>query len=241
MNALSATVLGIAFGKSLLLAVATMLPILNPAGAAPVFLSLTTGASQALRDMLARRIARNVFLMTLIAMLVGSFVLDFFGISLEIVRVGGGLLVISISWRLLTTNEPTPPRAERIAENYTPEMVERNAFYPLAFPITCGPGSIATVITVGASLYDPSLTIAAARTAGAACGLGIVAFITFLCYRFAHPLLRPLGESGTVVFLQLSAFILLCLGIQILWEGAGPLLTEAMRAGAVAAAGPAGI
>ena len=241
MNALSVTALAIAFGKSLLLAIATVLPIMNPAGAAPVFLSLTTGASQRTRELLARRIARNVFLMTLISMLVGSFVLDFFGISLEIVRVGGGLLVISIAWRLLTTTEPASPRAERIAENYTPEMAERNAFYPLAFPITCGPGSIATVITVGASLSDPALTIVVARTAGAAIGLGIVALVTLLCYRFAHPLLRPLGETGTVVFLQLSAFILLCLGIQILWQGAGPLVAEAMRAGAVAAVGTAGV
>jgi multiple antibiotic resistance protein len=240
VTAISVTALLLAFGKSFLLAIATMMPILNPPGTAPVFLSMTKGASQPTRELLAQRIARNVFLMTFICMLVGSFVLDFFGISLDIVRVGGGLLVISIAWRLLTTNESASPRAERIAENYTPEMVKRHAFYPLSFPITCGPGSLATVITVGASLSDPSLTIAAARTAGAACGLGVVALIVLLCYRFAQRLLRPLGESGTVVFLQLSAFILLCLGIQILWEGAGPLLTEAVRAGAVAATGPYG-
>lgn len=81
---------GLALGKSFLFALATLLPILNPTATAPIFLSLTEGASAAVREVLAARIARNVFLLLFAAMLTGSVVLDFFGISLAIVRVGGG-------------------------------------------------------------------------------------------------------------------------------------------------------
>lgn len=226
---LSAYLIG--FGKSLLLVVATLLPIINPPSTATIFLSLTEGASEATRRELARRIARNVFLLMAACTLVGSFVLDFFGISLNIVRVGGGLLVVNIGWRLLSAESAETPRSARLAEAYTSEMVKRTAFYPLSFPITCGPGTLAATITVGVSLADPSLAMAAARTGGALAGLAVVAVVVLLCYRYAQNLLRPLGETGTVIFLRLSAFILLCLGIQILWDGLGPLLAGAVRAG----------
>jgi len=167
--------------------------------------------------------------------LVGSFVLDFFGLSLDIVRVAGGLLVVNIGWRLLSAESSDTARTARLAEVYTPEMVNKTAFYPLSFPITCGPGTLAATITVGVSLADPSLALSAARSGGAVVGLGLVAVVVLLCYRYAQNLLRPLGETGTVIFLRLSAFILLCLGIQIFWDGAGALLANAMQRGMRAA------
>ncbi|KKW68772.1 antibiotic resistance protein [Lampropedia cohaerens] len=220
-----------AFGASALLAVATLLPISNPTSSAPIFLSLTEGASDKTRHELARKVARNVFLLMVGATLLGSFVLDIFGISLDIVRTAGGLIVISIGWRLLTTNSAESPRAAKIAENFTPEMVRMQAFFPLSFPITCGPGTISAAITVGVSLASPTLTLSIVRTAGAILGLLLIALLIFISYRYAEYLLRLLGETGTVVFLRLSAFILLCLGIQIFWDGAGNLLTNAIRAG----------
>lgn len=221
----------LALGKSALLVVATLLPIINPPSTATIFLSLTEGASEATRHELSRRIARNVFLLMLACTLVGSFVLDFFGISLEIVRVAGGLLVVNIGWRLLGAESAESARAARLAEAYTPEMVRKTAFYPLSFPITCGPGTVAATLTVGVGLANPVLSMAVAGVLGAVIGLAIVALTILACYRYAHAILRPLGETGALIFMRLSAFILLCLGIQILWDGAGPLLTEALRQG----------
>lgn len=221
----------LALGKSALLVVATLLPIINPPSTATIFLTLTEGASKPIRDELARRIAVNVFLLTLGCTLVGSYVLDFFGISLDIVRVGGGLLVAHTGWRLLSAERSDAPRSADLAQAYTPEMARRNAFYPLSFPITCGPGSLAATITVGVSLSDPSWSMAVSRTLGAVVGLVGVAVAILLSYRYAQALLRPLGETGTIVLLRLSAFILLCLGIQIFWEGAGALLAQAVANG----------
>ncbi|THU04398.1 NAAT family transporter [Lampropedia puyangensis] len=223
-----------AFGTSALVALATLLPIANPTSTAPIFLSLTEGASEKMRQELARRVARNVFLLMVGATLLGSFLLDVFGISLDIVRAAGGLIVINIGWRLLTTNSAESPRAAKIAQNYTPEMVRSQAFFPLSFPITCGPGTISAAITVGVSLASSSIALSAVRTAGAIVGLAIIALLIFLSYRYAEYLLRLLGDTGTVVFLRLSAFILLCLGIQIFWDGAGNLLATAIRDGVAA-------
>ena len=216
--------LALAFGKSFLFVLAAILPILNPAATAPIFLGLTEGASAATRALLARRIARNMFALMVGAMLVGSFVLDLFGISLPIVRVGGGLIVAANAWRLLQADHPTSDRRTALAEAFTPEQASRQAFYPLTFPISCGPGSIAAAITIGVTLHDPLVALSLARFAGGTLALTVIAVVMFLAFRYALHLLRPLGETGTIVFLRLSAFILLCLGVQIVWDGASELL-----------------
>lgn len=213
-----------AFGKSFLFVFATLLPILNPAASAPIFLGLTQGASDHTRAVLARRIARNMVGLLLGSMLVGTYVLDFFGISLPIVRVGGGLIVAAMGWRMLNTSQSTEDSRTGLSETFTPEQARRQAFYPLTFPISCGPGSISVAITVGASLHDPRLVLSLARMTGGALALAGIGVLLYLAFRYAKQLLRPLGEAGTVIFLRLSAFILLCLGVQIVWEGASELL-----------------
>lgn len=228
------TELLLALGKSFLFVFAALLPILNPAATAPIFLGLTEGASAATRALLARRIARHMFGLMLGSMLVGSYVLSFFGISLPIVRVGGGLILAASAWRLLTATHATVDSRTELAESFTPEMARRQAFYPLTFPISCGPGSIAAAITVGVSLQDDRLLLSLARMGGGVLALLAVGVLLYLAFRYAQRLLRPLGEAGTVIFLRLSAFILLCLGVQIVWDGASELLLGLLRQAATA-------
>jgi multiple antibiotic resistance protein len=226
------TELLLALGKSFLFVFAALLPILNPAATAPIFLGLTEGATASTRSLLARRIARNMFGLMLGSMLVGSYVLSFFGISLPIVRVGGGLILAATAWRLLTATHATVDSRTELAESFTPEMARRQAFYPLTFPISCGPGSIAAAITVGVSLQDDRLLLSLARMGGGVLALVAVGILLYLAFRYAQRLLRPLGEAGTVIFLRLSAVILLCLGVQIVWDGVSELLLGLLREGA---------
>ncbi|MCJ9714154.1 MarC family protein, partial [Bordetella hinzii] len=139
-------------GRSFLFALATLLPFLNPPAIAPIFWTMTAGASTATRTALAKRVAINVAAMLTVAMVAGNVVLSFFGISLAIVRVGGGILVMYSAWRLVNSPDGDSSRVARMAEPFTSETAQARAFYPLTFPITCGPGSIAAAITVGASL-----------------------------------------------------------------------------------------
>lgn len=220
-----------ALGKTFLFVLAALLPILNPAATAPIFLGLTEGASQHTRALLARRIARNMFWLMLGAMLVGVYVLKFFGISLPIVRVGGGMIVAANAWRMLTTNHATSDSRTQLAEAFTVEMAQRQAFYPLTFPISCGPGSIAAAITVGVALADTRLTLTLARSGGAVLALMAIALLMYFAFRYAQRLLKPLGEAGSVIFLRLSAFILLCLGVQIVWDGVYELGVGLLRDG----------
>jgi multiple antibiotic resistance protein len=216
--------LALFFGKSFLLVLATLLPILNPAATAPIFLGLTEGASQDTRRELARRIALNMVLMMIGAMLVGSYVLALFGISLPIVSVAGGLLISANAWRLLNAKDTSSDSRRELAEGFTPEMVRTHSFYPLTFPISCGPGSLAAAITIGVTLNESRLGLSLARFAGGVAALVVIGAVMFVAFRYATQLLKPLGDTGTVVFLRLSAFILLCLGVQIIWDGLSQLV-----------------
>lgn len=215
----------LAFGRSFLFALATLLPFLNPPAMAPIFLSLTEGASASTRIALAKRVAINVALMLTFAMVAGNVLLSFFGISLSIVRVGGGMLVMYSAWRLVNSPDDESARVARMAESFTPEMARARAFYPLTFPITCGPGSIAAAITVGVSLRDEDPLHSLVRLAGSLPGVVVAAIALYACMRFAAQMLHRLGENGTAVFMRLSAFIMLCLGVQIFWDGVRELAT----------------
>jgi len=218
----------LAVAKSFLFVLVTMLPILNPAATAPIFLSMTEGASGPTRTLLAQRIARNMFWLMSGSMLVGSYVLDFFGISLPIVRIGGGLLLASVAWRLLGATPDNVDSRTALADAYTPDHAHRQAFYPLTFPISCGPASIAVAITVGVSLHDARLVISLASMGGALAALAVIGVLLYLAFRYGEHFLRLIGEAGTAVFLRLTAFILLCLGVQIVWDGLRELLLSVM-------------
>ena len=131
--------------KEVLLVVGALLPIVNPLGSAPIFLSMTSWAPTEVRQVLASRIAVNAFFLVLASIFFGSHILGLFGISLPVVQVGGGLLVAASGWRLLQ------PGAENVSVHETTswsadEVIER-AFYPLTFPLTVGPGSVSVAIT----------------------------------------------------------------------------------------------
>lgn len=219
-------VLALAFGKSFLFALAAVLPIVNPPASAPVFVNLTQGLDRSTRKMLARRVGINVVLMLTGAMLIGTYILDFFGVSLPIVRVAGGLIVAFTAWNMLYAPQITNDHKAEMAQSLTQENVRVKAFYPMAFPLTCGPGGISAAITVGAALHSNSWSTSLANFGGGVSAMLATGVIVMLTFRYAGQLLRPLGEVGLIVFLRLTAFILLCIGVQILWTGITELVRE---------------
>jgi multiple antibiotic resistance protein len=204
------------FVNSFLLVYATLFPIVDPFGGAPLFLGLTESYTHAERARISRQIAINSFLLLLGSIFIGSYVLGFFGVSLPVVRVAGGLILTSFGWKLL--NSATLPDQSHAAQHAVDDDPE--TFYPLTMPLTVGPGSISVAITLGSqrpatSDVEQFLLVSAAAVAS----LLAMALTIYLCYRFASRLVGALGRGGTNVVVRLSAFILLCIGIQILWNG----------------------
>jgi multiple antibiotic resistance protein len=209
-----------AAANTFLLVYAGLFPIVNPVGAAPIFLALTHGQSARVRDSLAWRVAVNGFVLLLGSLFVGSHVLVFFGITLPVLRIAGGLAVASFGWRLLRDGATVDDKTEA----HQSESID--AFYPLTMPLTVGPGSIAVAIALGAQRPQEAtgpLDIAILAAAASA-GLAAIALTIFICYRFADRMVSMLGMAGMNVMIRLSAFILLCIGIQIIWSGYSALV-----------------
>jgi multiple antibiotic resistance protein len=202
--------------RSAALAIAALLPIVNPIGSAPIFLSMTHGATARTRTALARRIAMNSLLLLLAAMVVGSYVLNLFGLSIAVVKIAGGLLVIANGWHLIRSDEA--PDANLVkAPEWSPAEIQRQGFYPLTFPLTVGPGSVSVAITIGAGASEGGLRLL--TVTGTLLGILIVGGAIYVSYRNAGRLLALLGDTGSIVLLRLSSFILLAVGVQIFTDG----------------------
>jgi multiple antibiotic resistance protein len=211
------------FGSVVMLAVGALFPIVDPLGGAPIYLAMTTGLSSLERTRMAKAIAINSFLLLIASTLVGAYVLDFFGVSIPSVQVAGGIVVCLIGWSLLNSPDASPA-VERDAPE-TPDALSQRAFYPMTMPLTVGPGSISVALTLGAN-PPPGFRPLLMTALGHGLGILLVAVSIYLCYRYADRILRTLGPTGTSVVMRLSAFILLCIGVQICWNGVHSLLAS---------------
>jgi multiple antibiotic resistance protein len=214
--------------KYTLLVVGALFPIVNPIGNTPIFLSLTRGLSGRGRQVLARTIALNGLILILTSIFIGTHILTFFGISLPVVQVGGGLVVISTGWTLLRRPDDEDTGEKGARPECNEANYSRQAFYPLTLPLTVGPGSISVAITVGANRAEGA-EWRWPLIAGTVLGSVLISASIYLSYRFAERIGRTLGDSAMNVIIRLSSFILVCIGVQILWNGLSALLRTVVR------------
>jgi multiple antibiotic resistance protein len=207
--------------KTTLLFLSALFPIVNPLGGSPIFLVLTRDYSRQSRMLLAQRIAINSFILLIVSFFIGTHILAFFGISLPIVQVGGGLIVVSTGWAMLKQKDDD--RGEGVHRSVDQQDIFSNAFYPLTLPLTVGPGSISVAITLGAN-EPQNLGQHIEGILAAIIGSALVAFSVFIFYGFADRLATIVGSTGMTVIMRLSSFLLVCIGVQILWNGVAALL-----------------
>jgi multiple antibiotic resistance protein len=210
--------------RNLFLIVSALFPIVDPLGGSPIFLSLTKQYLPSERRALSRQIAFNSFFLMVGSYLIGTHILSFFGISLPAVQIGGGLVVVSTGWTMLKRRDEDDRNV--MHRSVHGEEIFHQAFYPLTLPLTVGPGSISVAITLGANASHSGFNILAILAA--VIGSAVIALSIFLCYGFADRLAQMLGPTAMTVILRLTSFLLVCIGVQIVWNGVsaliGPLL-----------------
>lgn len=208
---------------AILLMLGALLPVMNPLGDAPIFLRMTPGCDEPTRAMLAKRIAFYSFFMVLGSLLLGSYVLRLFGLSLAVVQVAGGAVVCALGWKLLA--DVAKPADAALDSIHAKAFALGRAFTPLTLPMTIDAGVIAVTITVGAN-HARSINHAVIQLLAAVIGAGIIALTILLTYRYAQRVGRWIGNTGMIVVVGLSAFIMLCIGVSITWNGVKALLAE---------------
>jgi len=214
--------------KFFALAFSALLPLVNPLGSALLFVGFVGEVPISLYRSLARRIAINILIFFAVIELVGSAILNFFGISLPIVEVSGGLVIAAMGWSLLNQQDVSPgeKKLERTAEaDEVSNALAAKSFYPFTFPLTVGPGSLVVTLTLSAQASQPNLS----NTLIAHIGIFVAAFamsiLVYICYANAPRITRAIAPTTAHGILRVVAFFLLCIGVQIAWNGLSALVT----------------
>ena len=206
--------------KVFFLTLSALFPIVDPLSGSPIFLALTIEDSPQTRRTLSGRVAWDSLFLMIGSYFIGAQLLNFFGVSLPVVQVGGGLVVASMGWGMLMAKDDVHDMSRG---NTGPSDELRRAFYPLTLPLTVGPGSISVAVTLGANATHHYgfhvMTIVAATLA-----MSLIAVSVFLCYGYADRLGRIFGKTAMTVIVRLSSFLLVCIGVQIMWNGIRALL-----------------
>lgn len=202
------------FIHNFLYAFIAIFPVVNPIAMSSYFYSMTEYATKEQRVLLAKKVTIYGIVLLLGTLLFGPFFLAFFGLEPVDIRIAGGLVLFSIAWKMLSYTKDSDTKSQR--ENRNDDIMSL-AFFPLTMPLTAGAGSIAIVIALASqaketvNFFDQYISIALA--------ILVTFLIVYFCYRYADAIFKMLGKTGGKVVTSLSAFILLAIGVSIIWSG----------------------
>ena len=192
-------------------AVATFLalfPIVDPFGGVPIFFSLTAKWPAEDRRRTATKTAVYVFVILVVFLFFGRFVLHFFGISLPVLKVAGGLIVANTAWGMVTSTARITP-----AENDEASTKEDISLTPLAMPLLSGPGAIGVVMALAAHVDNVLAYV------GMVIGIAAVSLTVFFFLILGGPLVRRLGASAVGAINRIFGFLILAIAVQLVWDG----------------------
>lgn len=200
-----------AFVSAFIYAFTTFLPVINPFSGAMFFASMTGNLTDQDRAYVANRISIYSLVILLVCLFAGHFILGFFGISVGVLRCAGGGVLFAAGWNAL--NAPSHD-GEQPTQNLSRMKLKSMAFYPFTLPLTTGPGGIAVSVALGTSLPYNVPNIAGTVAATIA-----TVVVVWLCYRYSDRVGRAVGAAGADALARVFAFILICLGVSIFWQG----------------------
>jgi len=208
-----------AFLNTMMFAFLALFPILNPPAMAPVFLQLTGGVKESQRNHLAARIGLYTWMFLTLLLVVGGWMLKLLGISIPVIAIAGGLLLFHSAWRMLNRDPKLTESDKAELQTY---LLDK-AFFPLTMPLTAGPGAMAVTLSLvpRGPIWHPQTLMSFLALSS---GIALAALTVFLFYRFGTKVIRKLGATGEATISQISAFILLAIGVQIVWSGLRELI-----------------
>jgi len=203
---------------SAFLAFFKLFPILNPPAMSPVFHEITSGVTESQRNLIAFNVARYTFYLLVSILLIGGWLLKILGVSIDMIGIAGGMLLFHTAWAMLN-------RDDRLtnSERKEIEIATGKEFFPLTMPMTAGPGAIAVTLAMvpSTSLLEKASIF---NIIGTCIGIAISAATVWVFYRFSGAFISRLGENGKATIGQISAFLLLAIGVQLTWTSLSHLI-----------------
>jgi multiple antibiotic resistance protein len=185
-----------------------LFPIVDPFGGIPIFFTMTASWTAKDRTRTALKTGIWVFVILVTFLFVGRFVLSFFGISLPVLKIAGGLIVANTAWGMVTSHARITPE-----ESHEAEDKDDISLTPLAMPLMSGPGAIGVVMGLAAHVDSSASYI------GMVIGIAAVALTVFLFFWMGGPLVRRLGPSAVGAINKIFGFLILAIAVQLVWDG----------------------
>ena len=192
-----------------------LFPIANPLGAVPIFYSLTADDSPRYRNRQAKQVAVNVVMVLAVFLLIGKSLLEFFGISLGVLRIAGGLLVAHTAWEMVTARQRLTA-----SESHAAIDKEDISFTPMTIPIVGGPGAIGIVIGISARISHIEDYI------GCLLGITGLGILLYGCLALGEPLISALGKNELGALNRVLGFFILAIAVQLIADGVFDLLRQ---------------
>jgi multiple antibiotic resistance protein len=207
------------FLREFALTFSALLPVVNPIGSAFIFLGIVGNAPPEFFAKLARKVAISAIIFLLIIELLGAALLTFFGISLPVVQLAGGLVLAAMGWGLLNNQDDNDEKKSsgEDASNRTP--LADKIFYPLTFPVTAGPGCIVVTVTLSAHAAQGAVINDVISHLGIAAAIVVLGLLVWLSYAYAPKITMKINAQTVHGILRVIAFVLLCIGVQIAKNG----------------------
>lgn len=204
---------------------------MNPFSTLPLFMSLTARTAAKNRKKIARAACVYAFALLVSFLFLGTFIIDFFGISIAGIRIAGGGIIAVIGFRMLFPNDAEIPPAERPSKRET-----EIAFTPLAMPSLAGPGSLSVVVTAASQIRSNNPAEYQLVYGGVVVGMVLSVLLAYAVLRSAGAIERALGSSGIDAMTRIFGFLLVAIGVQFLLTGIsdffGLVLPERLSASA---------
>jgi len=201
-----------------------LFPPVNPVGTALILGPYLNRLNSQERKTASAKIALYSFLICAGTLLIGSWIFKLFGISLPVVQVAGGILICQMGFQLLSADNQTNTSKESSAPETHHENIEDSLFYPMAFPMTTGAGTISVLLTLSAHGHDNNFSQHLINLSALFLAVLFMCLMVYICYAFTPALLGRLGARGELIINRLSAFLVFCVGIQIASVGLTSLI-----------------
>ena len=199
------------------LTVSSLLPIMNPFSTAPLFISLTAGFDTQKRNRQALLGCVYAFFILVVFLLLGSAIIDFFGISIPGIRVAGGLIIAVVGFGMLF---PRPAGNEAATENGAPQRKQSDiAFTPIAMPSLAGPGSISVVLSGAEHIRSIRPQDWQIIYVAVIAGMFVTLVLSLIVLRAASSMVKFLGKGGIDAMTRIFGFLLICIAMQFLLTG----------------------
>ena len=202
----------------------SLFPAVNPVGSAFIVDPLLNGLNLQERKKAAKKVAFYCLTICTVSALIGSWILKLFGISIPIVQLAGGIMICRMGWQLLTSDDDIKGKKETAQPDRSAGDIENFLFYPVAFPMTTGAGTISVLLTLSAHENEKGLLDHVLNLGALFIAIVLMCLLIYICYANTPRIIHRLGPRGEQIVNRLSAFLVFCIGMQIASVGIRSLL-----------------